>query len=236
MAAGYRAYTGRSSGGSGADSPRGAGRGGSGSRPAPADAAPSEDEVREAEVALGRALHALHRTAGANPARLLVPCVSWHDYVHQLVSQALETVGWLNLSRLVATWRSSKKCLTYVSKLAYMHTQSCDLLSAGAIVADQLGPGKLRGVPPEWGAFAALAALIATALHPVYRQVLLLKRCISVGLVPSPGCHQNGCSISNAPQCATDIWWLSNPPGKRTKTAAVLLPCIVQHSFAPLVL
>jgi hypothetical protein len=38
-------------------------------------------------------------------------------------------------------------------------------------VADQLGPGKLRGVPPEWGAFAALAALVATALAPVYRQV-----------------------------------------------------------------
>lgn len=42
---------------------------------------------------------------------------------------------------------------------------------AGAIVADQLGPGKLRGVPPEWGAFASLAALVATALAPVYRQV-----------------------------------------------------------------
>ena len=38
-------------------------------------------------------------------------------------------------------------------------------------MADQLGPGKLRGVPPEWGAFASLAALVATALAPVYRQV-----------------------------------------------------------------
>lgn len=41
----------------------------------------------------------------------------------------------------------------------------------GAIVADQLGPGKLRSVPPEWGAFASLAALMSAALHPIYRQV-----------------------------------------------------------------
>jgi hypothetical protein len=70
VAAGYQAYTGRGGGGGGglptaggraADSPPAASE-----RAAP----PTEDEVRAAEVALGRALHALHRTAGAPLGRL----------------------------------------------------------------------------------------------------------------------------------------------------------------------
>lgn len=61
MAAGYQAYAG-GGGKGGSGSPTGGGQ--SGSTHAAVAAAPSEDEVRAAEVALGRALHALHRTAG----------------------------------------------------------------------------------------------------------------------------------------------------------------------------
>jgi hypothetical protein len=50
-------------------------------------------------------------------------------------------------------------------------------------VADQLGPGKLRGVPPEWGVFVSLAALVATALAPVYRQVQTCSRWLHIECV-----------------------------------------------------
>lgn len=73
MAAGYQAYTGRGGGGGGGGSPTAGGRAAD-SPPAASEAAPppTEDEVRAAEVALGRALHALHRTAGGLYERL--PC------------------------------------------------------------------------------------------------------------------------------------------------------------------
>jgi hypothetical protein len=72
---------------------------------------------------------------------------------------------------------------------------------AGAIVADQLGPGKLRGVPPEWGAFASLAALVATALAPVYRQVRVCSCLRTPARVESHGTQQGnglllGCKSS----------------------------------------
>ena len=175
VAAGYQAYTGRGGGGS----PTAGGRAADGP-PAASEAAapPTEDEVRAAEVALGRALHALHRTAGGRFVSGYLPGWSysnvtvggqsntaWQPGSTQALVQAAN-----NFARGCTGVRSTPNCCTPQGK-ASCNQQSGAVHCAGAIVADQLGPGKLRGVPPEWGAFASLAALVATALAPVYRQV-----------------------------------------------------------------